>query len=96
VGGSTLFLFPRPDVRVREVTYDPANLGILTCVTIGQRIAVYIPYKEGDLNGEGLEVKLREWYSKTRAPTLDSGKESQAKKLTPSAGYERSFYQTAS
>jgi hypothetical protein len=30
VGGSTLLFFPRPGLRVRDVTYDPANLEILT------------------------------------------------------------------
>jgi hypothetical protein len=61
VGGSTLLFFPRPGLRVRDVTYDPANLGILTCVTIGIGptdsvlwIAAYNPAKEERKRGTGL------------------------------------------
>jgi hypothetical protein len=82
VGGSTLLFFPRPGLRVRDVTYDPANLGILTCViiSIGPTdsvlwIAAYIPCKGGKEEGNGLEAKLRAWYFKTRAPSLVDGKE---------------------
>jgi hypothetical protein len=82
VGGSTLLFFPRPGLRVRDVTYDPANLGILTGVTIGIGptdsvlwIAAYIPCKGGKEEGNGLEAKLRAWYFKTRAPSLVDGEE---------------------
>jgi hypothetical protein len=82
VGGLTLLLFPRPDLRVRTITYDPANLGILTCVTIGIGptdsvlwIAAYIPSRGGKQEGEDLEAKLRAWYFKCRAPKINSGEE---------------------
>jgi hypothetical protein len=87
VGGSTLLFFPRPDLRVLTITYDPANLGILTCVTIGIGptdsilwIAAYIPFRGGKQEGEGLEAKLRVWYFKCRAPKMDSGEEKAASK----------------
>jgi hypothetical protein len=80
VSGSTLLFFPRPDLRVRTITYDPANLGILTCVTIwiGQTdsvlwIAVYTPFRGEKQEGEALEGKLRAWYFKCRALKMDSG-----------------------
>jgi hypothetical protein len=67
---------------VRTVTYDPALLDILTCVTIGIGptdlvlwIAVYIPFRGGKQEGEGLKVKLRAWYFKCRVPKMDSGEE---------------------
>jgi hypothetical protein len=72
---------------VRTITYDPANLGILTCVTIGIGptdsvlwIAAYIPFRGGKQEEEGLEAKLRAWYFKCRAPKMDSGKEKAASK----------------
>jgi hypothetical protein len=74
-------------VIVRNVTYDPAELGILNCVTIGLGptysvlwIAACIPYKGGNLDGGGLEAKLRQWYLKNRAPTLDRGDKKEASK----------------
>jgi hypothetical protein len=64
VGGSTLLFFPRPDLRVRTVNYDPTLLGILTCVIIGIGptdsvlwIAAYIPFRGEKQEGEGLEAK---------------------------------------
>jgi hypothetical protein len=54
VGGSTLIFLPREGICVRDVTYDPPNLGILTCVTIGvgktqsiMWIGAYVPCCKG-------------------------------------------------
>ena len=84
VGGSTLLFFPRPGLRVREVTYDPAKLGILTCVTIGIGptdsilwLGVYVPF-QGKEDSGGLERKLKEWYKKYRLPQLKQGEEKDA------------------
>jgi hypothetical protein len=86
VGGSTLLFLLKPGLCVRNVTYDPVDLGIRAYVTIGVGptdsllwIGVYTPHKHAREKGAGLRIKLREWhrnhifkpYKKAEGPDLD-------------------------
>jgi hypothetical protein len=66
VGGSTLLFLPKPWLCVRKVTYDPADLGILTFITLGVgptdsllSIGAYTPQKNAKEKGTRLKMKLR-------------------------------------
>jgi hypothetical protein len=80
VGGSTILFLPRPGICIRgEPSYEPAKLGVYTCVTIGVGptdsvlwIGAYIPHRNGREEGTGLRVKLRKWYRlNMTAPNVD-------------------------
>jgi hypothetical protein len=89
VGGSTILFLPRPGICIRgEPSYDPAKLGVYTCVTIGVGptdsvlwIGAYVPHRNGREYGTGLRVKLRDWY---RLNILGPNVEGEVRAVDPS------------